>query len=147
MLNFFRRIRRNLANQNKFLQYSRYAFGEIVLVVIGILIALQINNWNENRKDSRAETNLLMGLQNEFKINLEEIDISIELNQKNIPVYISDNDTVLRIPEKVLTFKQGSFTIPSENEYRKNVLEIGNVLYQKITKDNRWEKLDIDQSY
>ena len=69
-------------------------------------------------------------------------EVAEELNEKNIPVYISDNDTVLRIPEKVLTFKQGSFTIPSENEYRKNVLEIGNVLYQKITKDNRWEKLD-----
>ena len=50
MLTFFRKIRRKLANQNKFVQYSRYAIGEIVLVVIGILIALSINNWNEERK-------------------------------------------------------------------------------------------------
>ena len=62
MLNFFRRIRRNLANQNKFVQYSRYAIGEIVLVVIGILIALSINNWNEKRKIKNKETVILKEL-------------------------------------------------------------------------------------
>jgi len=51
MINFFRRIRKRLAEDNKPLKYLRYAIGEIVLVVIGILIALQINNWNERRKD------------------------------------------------------------------------------------------------
>ena len=50
MINFFRNIRRQLANDNKFQKYFRYAFGEILLVVIGILIALQVNNWNEKRK-------------------------------------------------------------------------------------------------
>ena len=49
MPRFFNRIRKQLAKDNKFFQYSRYAFGEILLVVIGILIALQINNWNEDR--------------------------------------------------------------------------------------------------
>ena len=49
MTPFFRRIRQKLANENQFLKYSRYAIGEIVLVVIGILIALAINNWNEER--------------------------------------------------------------------------------------------------
>jgi hypothetical protein len=47
MINFFRRIRKKLADDNKPLKYMRYAIGEIFLVVIGILIALQINNWNE----------------------------------------------------------------------------------------------------
>ncbi len=47
MINFFRKIRKKLADDNKPLRYLRYAVGEIVLVVIGILIALQINNWNE----------------------------------------------------------------------------------------------------
>jgi len=51
MTPFFRRIRHKLANENQFLRYSRYAIGEIVLVVVGILIALQINTWNEQRKD------------------------------------------------------------------------------------------------
>ena len=50
MINFFRKIRKQLADDNKPLQYMRYAIGEIALVVIGILIALSINNWNEERK-------------------------------------------------------------------------------------------------
>ena len=50
MIKFFRRIRQGLITENKFSKYLIYAIGEIVLVVIGILIALQINNWNENRK-------------------------------------------------------------------------------------------------
>ncbi len=50
MIKFFRKIRQNLIMENKTSKYFKYAIGEIVLVVIGILIALQINNWNENRK-------------------------------------------------------------------------------------------------
>jgi len=50
MINFFRKIRKKLADDNKPLKYMRYAIGEIVLVEIGILIALQINTLNENRK-------------------------------------------------------------------------------------------------
>ena len=50
MLRFFRNIRKELAAENKVMAYLRYAIGEIILVAIGILIALQINNWNERRK-------------------------------------------------------------------------------------------------
>ena len=50
MIKFFRKIRQNLLMENKTSKYFKYAIGEIVLVVIGILIALQINNWNEERK-------------------------------------------------------------------------------------------------
>jgi hypothetical protein len=49
MIGFFRKIRKQLADDNKFWKYSRYAIGEIVLVVIGILIALSINNWNDQQ--------------------------------------------------------------------------------------------------
>jgi hypothetical protein len=49
MINFFRKIRKQLADDNKPLKYARYAIGEIVLVMIGILLALQVNNWNEDR--------------------------------------------------------------------------------------------------
>jgi hypothetical protein len=57
MIKFFRKIRQNLLMENKTGKYFKYAIGEIVLVVIGILIALQINNWNENRKSSKIRNN------------------------------------------------------------------------------------------
>jgi hypothetical protein len=50
MIKLFRKIRYDLMAKNKTGKYFKYAIGEIVLVVIGIIIALQINNWNENRK-------------------------------------------------------------------------------------------------
>ena len=60
MINFFRKIRYNLMEQNKTGKYFKYAIGEIVLVVIGILIALSINNWNEQPKQDNQEYYLLV---------------------------------------------------------------------------------------
>ncbi len=54
MIKFFRAIRQNMINQNKVSRYLIYAFGEIFLVVIGILIALSLNNWNENEKQNKT---------------------------------------------------------------------------------------------
>ena len=69
MIKFFRRIRQRLLSENKFSKYLIYAIGEIILVVIGILIALSINNWNENLKNRNIETTALMNLRAEFKDN------------------------------------------------------------------------------
>ena len=63
-----------MADDNKALKYTRYAIGEIVLVVIGILIALQINNWNGNRKQQQKERILLTELNKEFKANKIQLD-------------------------------------------------------------------------
>lgn len=59
MIKLFRNFRRNLLNEGKTTKYFKYAIGEIILVVIGILIALQINNWNETRKNKAKETVLV----------------------------------------------------------------------------------------
>ena len=79
MIKFFRHIRRSLINQNKMGKYFKYAIGEILLVVIGILIALQINNWNEGRKDRAKEQELLVQLQSEYQSNLDQLDQKIDL--------------------------------------------------------------------
>ncbi|WP_205619672.1 DUF6090 family protein [Eudoraea adriatica] len=74
MINFFRRIRKQLADDNKPLKYLRYAVGEIVLVVVGILIALQINNWNQFRSERKLELKILKDLRAEIITNNHKIN-------------------------------------------------------------------------
>lgn len=62
MIKFFKKIRQNLLMENKTGKYFKYAIGEIVLVVIGILIALSINNWNQNQKQKSKELEILNSL-------------------------------------------------------------------------------------
>lgn len=62
MLKLFRNIRKKLLSEGKTANYLKYAIGEIVLVVIGILIALQINNWNENRLENNRARTLLKNM-------------------------------------------------------------------------------------
>ena len=69
MINFFRRIRKQLADDNKPMKYMRYAIGEILLVVIGILIALQVNNWNEDRKSGILEIRILNRLRQDLVVD------------------------------------------------------------------------------
>lgn len=74
MIKFFRKIRYDLMEKNKTGKYLKYAIGEIVLVVIGILIALQINNWNEKRLEINQEKITLSNLNEEFLDNLRDLD-------------------------------------------------------------------------
>jgi hypothetical protein len=74
MIKFFRKIRYDLMEKNKTGKYLKYAIGEIILVVIGILIALQINNWNENRQLKNIENTSIKGLFSEFKFNKSAIE-------------------------------------------------------------------------
>lgn len=67
MLKFFRKIRQQLLEENRFTKYLMYAAGEILLVVIGILIALQINNWNESKKTGAEVESLLIALKTDLE--------------------------------------------------------------------------------
>ena len=69
MIKVFRQIRQQLLMDNKTGKYFNYAIGEIVLVMIGILLALQVNNWNENRKRTKTEVKLLTELYNDAKLD------------------------------------------------------------------------------
>lgn len=68
-----------MADDNKPMKYARYAVGEIVLVVIGILIALQVNNWNTNRMQRIEEQKLLGKIRKEFIQNKKQLLDKIEL--------------------------------------------------------------------
>ena len=85
MIKFFRKIRHNLIQTGKTSKYLKYAIGEIILVVIGILIALQINNWNESNHLKIEELKSLESLLSEFQGNLQEFDITHaeQLNRNN----------------------------------------------------------------
>lgn len=71
MLKFFRNIRKKLAAENKAAKYLRYAIGEILLIVLGILIALQVNNWNEEQRGKKEEKYILSNLNFESRKNLK----------------------------------------------------------------------------
>ncbi len=85
MIKFFRKIRQRLLTENKFSKYLLYAIGEIALVMIGILLALQVNNWNEEKKVNVQELTIL-----------KELKLSLELN-KNIL-----NNRIINSQDKIL---------------------------------------------
>jgi hypothetical protein len=91
MIKFFRRIRQKLLMDlpsrqagSKASKYLLYAIGEIVLVVIGILIALQINNWNEQRKEANFEIQILKAFKESLVTDLIDIDANIAVHQKGL---------------------------------------------------------------
>ena len=73
MIRLLRLFRKEALSDQKSHKYLRYAIGELLLVIVGILIALQINNWNENRKDNLKEIANLKSLKSELEISLEEV--------------------------------------------------------------------------
>ena len=73
MIKFFRHIRRSLIQENKMGKYFKYAIGEILLVVIGILIALQINNWTEQNTIHKTQEKHLRAIKNEIINNLKSL--------------------------------------------------------------------------
>ena len=82
MIKFFRKIRLDLMEKNKTGKYLKYAIGEIVLVVIGILIALSINDWNETRLKSEKEVIVLTNIHKEFKENKVQLEKGIIHHKK-----------------------------------------------------------------
>ena len=75
MIPFFRKIRKKMADDNRPLKYARYAVGEIILVVIGILIALQINTWNADKEARKLEFLTLAELKKNIETDLESMDL------------------------------------------------------------------------
>ena len=84
MIKFFRKIRLKLLNENKISKYLLYAIGEIVLVVIGILIALTINNLNEASKLKSKELNYLRNIKSDLHLNLTELKSYIPFRERSV---------------------------------------------------------------
>ena len=82
MINVFNKIRKQLLDENKTGRYLKYAIGEIVLVMIGILLALQVNNWNQNRALKKEELKIMKSLHQEFSENLVKFDKAYKIHFK-----------------------------------------------------------------
>ena len=153
MIKFFRRIRQNMIKDNRISKYILYAVGEIILVVIGILIALSINNNNEDKKARKQEIKYLKNLQ---------IDIQAEL--KNNDTIIAFRDNKAKAGVRMLNFKkletvhdifelEGAIQtvfwwttfIPTNNTY-KELLSSGNLNYIKSDSIKNY-LLELDQKY
>ncbi|WP_338732378.1 DUF6090 family protein [Mangrovimonas cancribranchiae] len=107
MIHFFRKIRQSLLSEGRTTKYFKYAVGEIILVVIGILIALSINNWNSNRITSNKKTEYLLRISDELKGQIKEL----KLYNDDLTTQIKDNKHVLKIldsqnPDSIPTLKK-----------------------------------------
>jgi len=126
MIKFFRKIRQRLLTENKFSKYLIYAVGEIALVIIGILIALQINNSNEERKSERQFNSVLNEVLYELSNNIKEAD--------TLYMYFVKKDTLLNNirfakNDNILNKKRNSFSDPL---HYWNVFDIKNHRFQKL---------------
>ena len=101
MIKFFRKIRQKLISENKFSKYLIYAVGEIILVVIGILIALGINNWKENAAKIEQQNLILSNLNLELNNNLKNLNSAIELSES----YINSSEQLLLSMNNMATSK------------------------------------------
>jgi hypothetical protein len=102
LIRFFRHIRQRLITDNKFSKYLLYAIGEILLVVIGILIALWANDWNDVQKEQIKRKALLNALSVEFNSNLNQLD--------SVMFY---NDRVIDATLKIVDLKSNLAIVPS----------------------------------
>jgi hypothetical protein len=97
MIKFFRKIRQNLLSENKFSKYLLYAIGEIFLVFIGIAMALQFNNWNEDRKTRKKEQQVLTEIISDLEFTLQDIDRVINTRINNLKRNINSTNTIIDV--------------------------------------------------
>lgn len=118
--------------------FSDIMAGLLVLFILASMaLVLQLQDKNEQVNDAIKE------YQRAEQVRRTIIDeIVTDLRDANIEVSVSENHTVIRIPEDVISFDQGKFTLPSSVAMRDNILKIGEALSNAIRKDQRWAYLD-----
>ena len=122
-----------MADDNRPLKYMRYAIGEIILVVIGILIALAINNWNEQRKISENTFQILEEVEDELIHNIREIDGRIDLCRYQDSIYNLVNKEELTLDDYkrnpyILGFFRAHFTLYIVDDSFKNLIQTEGIL-------------------
>ncbi|WP_062056374.1 DUF6090 family protein [Sediminicola sp. YIK13] len=114
MIKFFRKIRKRLLAQSRFSKYLLYAIGEIVLVVIGILIALQINNWNQNKLEQNSLSAYLTSISQNIKVDIKNLEY-LKTTRKNI---------IARIPHLTFALTNSDFLERKDVKFGSEALSI-----------------------
>jgi len=135
MIKFFQKIRQNMINDIKVSKYLLYAIGEIVLVVIGILIALQINNANEIRKNQITESKYIEEMLEDFEINLQSSEKSLSALYRDLPALIELlKQSTLETPtvsidsiNKIFSFMQSMPFYSSTDRVYNNIMGSGDL--------------------
>lgn len=165
MLQFFRRIRRKLLKEGSFRHYLLYAIGEILLVMVGILLALQVNSWNENRLERIEEVNLLEGIQKDLAQDTLTYQSALEIQSISLrkQTALRDiiynrrprNDSITNYFRSVAATSTPIFVVATyERALRKGLKTISNaalrntlVLYYESTIPYMDNKTKIDPKY
>jgi hypothetical protein len=131
MIKFFRKIRQKLLSENKFSKYLIYAIGEIILVVIGILIALQINNWNDSNKNREKEALLLYEMKSNLQSDQNDLKYNLKYNRKRIEY----NEVIRDVIEQNIPFSDslkpyfgkffGNFQLSENTSAWENLKSVG----------------------
>lgn len=138
MIKFFRNIRKTLLTEGKTANYFKYAIGEIFLVVIGILIALQINNWNQNRINKNYELKMLRELVEDLKLDTTFMNVQFKRIERfeesvnlvlNDPLNLKENGNLflfggvyfIQNTKAIETIKAGNVQIPFNDNLRKQI--------------------------
>lgn len=176
MIKFFRRIRQQLLSENKFSKYLLYAVGEILLVVIGILIALQVNNWQQEKNEKLKEYIILEQLKEDFETNDLLIKNGIKEHQQHINrqlLFIKNTGQNVDIPDKselqemfyienatvdlvfggeksVISYER--LDILKNNELKKHLSSFPSILTtykvnENLNKDLRWAQMELYSKY
>ena len=146
MIKFFRKIRQNLLLEGQTGKYFKYAIGEIVLVVIGILIALSINNWNEQRKENNNEQAILKRLEQEFLSNREQLLNKIQLRNnliENCGRLLAYFDTPENAQRDSILVYLSSIQPPTFDPIQNDLVSSGNI---EILKDEELKQLLVNWS-
>lgn len=122
MFSFFRQIRRQIVNEGTLRKYFFYAIGEVVLVVVGILIALQINNGNELRVQRQSEISYLKNLKVDLQLNIQELD-----------KFITDRNGRIKSARRMIEYFEGA---PLDDLEDFNYHNIHVQLWQKFYQNN-----------
>ena len=153
MIKFFRKIRQKLLQENRVSKYLLYAFGEIILVVIGILIALGINNWNETRKNNKEEKIVLNNIYENLEIDFKKFKYyekqfkQIDNLHTELYRYGFKNEVSVILSEPALMRRTLYFAHLIDSNFKENIYTINNLKVKEALVSYTKSIADMEDAY